>query len=97
MARVENSTSRKPASRRQLSKTRHDGMADQSDLVEIVHPGAAEGAVGSRETGRFDQMRLDAEAGAKPQNRAGILGNIGLVKCDAHAASATAPEGEIRR
>ena len=50
--------------------------------VEIVHPGAAEGAVGHREAGRLDQMGVHSEAGAEPQNRAGVLRNVGLVERD---------------
>ena len=54
------------------------------DLVEVIHPGAAEGAVGDREAGRLDDVRLDPEAGAEPENRAGILRNVGLEKGDPH-------------
>ena len=35
------------------------------DLIEIVHAGTAEGAVGGRKAGRLDNVRLDAEAGAQ--------------------------------
>jgi hypothetical protein len=35
-------------------------------LIEIVHRRAAEGPVGDRKAGRFDQMRLNPKAGAKP-------------------------------
>ena len=58
----------------------------QVDLVEIVHAGAAEGAVGDRKAGRLDQVRLDPEAGGEPQDRAGILRDVGLVEGDAHGA-----------
>ena len=34
-------------------------MAGDGDLVEIIHAGPAEGAVGDREAGRLDDMRLD--------------------------------------
>ena len=54
--------------------------------VEIIHPGAAEGAVGHRKAGRFDDMRLDAQTGAQAQNRAGILRDVRLVKGDPHQA-----------
>ena len=43
-------------------------------------PGAAEGPVGHRKAGRLDDMGLHAEAGASPQHRAGILGDVGLVE-----------------
>jgi hypothetical protein len=57
----------------------HDG-----DSIEIVHAGAAEGAVRGREAGWLDDMGLDAEAGAQAQNRSGVLRNIGLIEGDAH-------------
>src|SRR5690606_23333865 len=58
------------------------GVALDSHLVEIVHPCPAESAVGDREAGRLDQMGGDPQAGAEPENRSRILGNIGLVKRD---------------
>jgi hypothetical protein len=58
-------------------------MAGEDNLVEIVHAGPAEGAVGHWEAGRFDDVRLDAEAGSETKDRARILGNIGLIKRDA--------------
>ena len=57
--------------------------------VEVVHAGAAEGAVGDRKAGRLDDMGLDAQAGAEPQNRPGILGNVGLVEGDPHRLAVT--------
>ncbi len=59
-------------------------MAHDGDGVEIVHAGAAEGAVGDREPGRLDNVRFNPEAGAQPQNRAGILRNIGLIEGDSN-------------
>lgn len=64
-------------------------MADQRDRVEIIHPGAAKGAVGEGKARRRDQMRLDAEAGGEPQNRPGVLRNVGLVEGDAHCVAAS--------
>ena len=60
------------------------GVADDVDLVEIVHAGAAERPVGDRETGRLDDVRLDSEARAQPQDGTGVLGNIRLVEGDPH-------------
>ena len=40
-----------------------------------------------REAGRLDDMGLDAEAGGEPENRAGVLGDVGLVEGDPHGAS----------
>jgi hypothetical protein len=53
-------------------------------MVEIVHAGTAEGPIGYGEPGWLDDMRLDAEAGAKPQNRPGVLRNVRLIKGDPH-------------
>src|SRR4051794_25829797 len=60
-------------------------MADQRDLVEIVHAGAAKRAIACGETGRLDEMRLDRQTGGEPENRPRILGDIRLIKGDAHA------------
>jgi hypothetical protein len=63
-------------------------VAHDADLVEIVHAGAAEVAVGNRKAGGFDDMRCHVKAGAKPKNRPGVLGNIGLEKRNLHAVIA---------
>ena len=63
---------------------RERAVADDGDLVEIVHAGAPEGAIGDRKAGRFDDVRFDAQAGAEPQNRAGVLGDVRLVEGDPH-------------
>ena len=60
-------------------------MPGEGDLVEIVHPGAAESAVGHLETGRLYNMCFDPQAGTKPENRSGILRNVGLEQGYAHA------------
>ena len=60
-------------------------VARELDLVEVVHAGAEEGAVGARKAGGLDNVRLDAKACAQPQNRAGVLRDIGLVERNPHA------------
>ena len=85
--RVVNRISSSPALAPPVLERRPRGMPRQRHLVEIVHAGAAEGAVGDREAGRLDDMGRDAEAGAEPQNRAGILRDVGLVKGEVHGAS----------
>jgi hypothetical protein len=67
-------------------------MSDGGRLygVEIVHAGAAKGAVGHGEAGRLDDMRLETQARAQAQNRSGVLRDIGLVKGDAHACHSAA-------
>ena len=59
-------------------------MADEDDLVEVVHTGPAEGAIGNRESCGFYDVRLHAQTGAKAKNCAGILGDVRLVKRDPH-------------
>jgi hypothetical protein len=40
--------------------------------------------VGHRKTRRFDNMGFHIQARAKTQNRPGVLGDVGLEKCDPH-------------
>ena len=60
-------------------------MAGNRHLIEIIHAGPAEMPVGDRKTRRLDNMGLDIQACAKPQNRARILRDVGLEKCDLHS------------
>ena len=53
-------------------------MADHRDGVEVVHPGAAEGAVAGREAGRLDDVHIEAEAGGEPEDRSSVLSDIRL-------------------
>src|SRR5437016_6330360 len=64
-------------------KRRPIGMTGDPDLIEVIHAGTAEGPVAGGKAGRFDDVRLDAEAGSETKDRARILGNIGLIKRDA--------------
>ena len=59
-------------------------MANDGHLIEVVHASPPKGTVGARESGRLDQMRFHTEAGAQPQNRAGILRNVRLKQCNPH-------------
>jgi hypothetical protein len=61
-------------------------VADQRYLIEVVHAGAPKGAVADRKPGRLDQVGLEPETGGEPQDRAGILGDIGLEQRDPHGA-----------
>ena len=70
-------------------------MPDDGDLIEVVHSGAAEMAVGDRESGRLDNMGLDAQAGAQAQNRPGVLRDVRLEKDDAHRTAAFGPGGKV--
>src|SRR5712672_3491433 len=65
-------------------------VPDQRDLVEIVHAGAAERAIARRESSRLDEMRLERQTGGEPENRPGILRDVGLIKGDAHATGRAA-------
>jgi hypothetical protein len=68
----------------------HDG-----DLIQIIHAGAAEMPVGNRESRRLDNVGFYAETGTKPQNRSGVLRNIGLEKDDAHSETVPGPGGQF--
>jgi hypothetical protein len=59
----------------------------QAHLIQVVHSGATEGAIGDRKPRRFDDMGRNAKARAEAQNRSGILRNVGLVKGKLHRAS----------
>ena len=53
-------------------------------MIEIIHAGAAKRPVGNRKPRRLNDMGLDAKARAESENGTGILGNVGLIKRDAH-------------
>jgi hypothetical protein len=59
-------------------------VTHQGNLIEIIHPGPAEVAVGHRESRRLDDMGGHVQAGAEAQDRAGVLGNVGLKQRDLH-------------
>src|SRR5262249_17762836 len=59
-------------------------VAHERHLVEIVHAGAAERAVAGGKARRLDDVRLEAEAGGEAKNRSGVLGDVGLIKREAH-------------
>ena len=69
-------------------------MTHDGDLVEVVHSRAAEMPVGNGKPGRFDNVCLDAETGAEPQNRPGVLRDIRLKKDDTHRKAALGPGGK---
>jgi hypothetical protein len=58
-------------------------MTDDPDLIEVIHAGTAKRPVTGGKPGRFDDVRLDTEAGGETKNRARVLGNVGLIKRDA--------------
>ena len=68
-------------------------MTGQGDLVEIVHTGPAERTIGDGKTGRFNDVRFNPQAGTKPENRAGILGDVRLVKGNPHGCRVSAYAG----
>jgi hypothetical protein len=57
-------------------------------LVEIVHAGPAEMPVGHLKTRRLDNMGRHVKARAQAQNRAGVLGDVGLEKRNLHSVIA---------
>lgn len=72
-------------------------MADDGHLVEIIHSGPAEMPVGNGETGRLDDMGLDVQAGAEPQNRPGVLRDVRLKKDNTHRKRPSAPVENFRK
>jgi hypothetical protein len=59
-------------------------VAPNGHLIEIIHAGAAKVAVGNRKTRGFDDMGRDIQARAQAQDRPGVLGDVGLEKCNLH-------------
>ena len=88
---VVNSTSRRARLAPPFLEFGPGDVARQPHLVEIIHAGAAEGPVGDRKARRFDDMGGHIQAGAQPQNRPGVLGDVGLEKRDL-AISAGGPD-----
>ena len=54
------------------------------DLIEVIHARPAEMPVGDRKAGRLDDMGRHTQAGTQPENRPGVLGDVGLEKRDLH-------------
>lgn len=57
------------------------GVAGDRDMIEVVEPGPAQGAVGHVESGGRDDVDGHAETGGQTQDRAGVLRDIRLIKC----------------
>src|SRR5271170_549120 len=72
-------------------------MSHDRNRIEIVHAGAAKSSVGRREAGRLDDMGLDCETSTEPQNRSGILRNVGFVESDTHGLDGTNAGGHLGR
>ena len=53
-------------------------------MFEVIHSGTAEGTVRTWKAGRLDDMGFDPETGREPQDRAGVLRDVGLVEGDPH-------------
>jgi hypothetical protein len=53
-------------------------------MLKVIHVRALEPAVVEDESERLDQIDRHAEAGAQPDQGAGILRDIGLEKGEAH-------------
>ena len=67
-------------------------VADDIDPVQIVHPGAPQARVGPNEAARLDDIDADRGTGGQPQDRAGVLGYVGLIEGETHGYLA-APVG----
>ena len=62
-------------------------MAANLEIGRVIEGGAPEPAVVEQEAARLDQVDRDAEASGEPQQRAGILRNVGLEQGEAQATS----------
>src|SRR5208337_1098279 len=77
--------------------------------VEVVHAGALKPTVANAKARRLDYRRIDAETGAGPHDRPGVLGDVRLIESEkqrrarfshdprafsAAPARAKAPQGE---
>src|SRR5689334_17345904 len=63
-------------------------VARPVDLIEVIHASATEMSVRHCKPCGFDDMGGHVHAGAKPKNRPGVLGNVGLEKRDLHFVAA---------
>ena len=70
------------------------GVPLELHCIEIVHSGAAEGAIAGREPRRFDQVGFDGQAGRQSEDGAGILRDIGLEKGYRHGGGAAGRAGD---
>jgi hypothetical protein len=62
-------------------------MAGDGYMIEIVHSRPAEMPVGDGKPCRLDNVGRGAKARAQPQNRSGILRDVGLEKRNLHGCS----------
>jgi hypothetical protein len=59
-------------------------MPAELHLIKVIHSSPAEGAVRTWKSGRLDDVGLNPETGREPQDRAGVLRDVGLVEGDPH-------------
>src|SRR6266705_6075314 len=71
------------------------GMPHDLDLIQVIHAGAAEGAIGDWEASRLDNVRVHPQARAKAQDRAGVLRDVRLIERDPHGTRVSCPDGEV--
>src|SRR5262245_9192138 len=60
------------------------GVPHDLDLIQVIHAGPSEGAVGGRKSGRLDDVRLDPQTRRQAQDRARVLRNVRLIERDPH-------------
>jgi hypothetical protein len=51
-------------------------------MIQIVETSAAQASIVERETCRFDDVNRNPETRAKPQNRADVWCDVGLIESD---------------
>lgn len=63
-----------------LVKPRPAVVLAHGGTVEIIQPGAGQGFGRKREAGRVDDVDGSVQTGAKPDQRARIVGDVGLIE-----------------
>jgi hypothetical protein len=66
-------------------------------MIEVVHSSPAKMPVADRKTCRLDDVGLDAQARAEPENRSGILWNIRLEESNTHSGTALSTRQNVAK
>src|SRR5690348_5839082 len=68
-------------------EVRPGGVPGDGHGIEVVHSGAAKSAIGGWKSCRLDDVGLDSETPAQPQDGPGILRDVRLVQSNAHCGA----------
>ena len=64
-------------------------MADKLDVIEIIQSRTAQGLVSHVETRWADDIDRHTQTRGKAQDRAGVLGDVGLIQRKSHTRRAS--------